>query len=197
MQDFDELKNIWRQDEPKPMPDAGEIIARVGSAKNSLAQNLLKAILQLIPAFVIVLLIAFLVKFNSTVTYVGIVIILISIVIYSFFVIRHYIILSKDYSLLKPADYLAVIQNQYQVRKKFNSIGGLAYSIILYVGIILYMIEVAGHLTLIWQIAGYGLTTVWFLYVYFVLSKKVIKSENEKFESIITQLKKLAGQFED
>ncbi|MEO8146013.1 MAG: hypothetical protein ABI723_00185 [Bacteroidia bacterium] len=197
MQDFDELKNIWQQEEPKQMPEASEILSRISSTKNSLAQNLLKAIVQLVPAFLVVLIIAIFIKFDSQVTYTGIVIILVSIVVYGYFVVRHYFDLAKDYSLLKPAEYLAVIQKQYEVRKKFNTMGGLVYSVILYIGIILYMIEVAGHLSLLWQIAGYGLTTLWFLYVYFVLSKKVIKSENEKFETIIAQLKKLAGQFEE
>ena len=197
MQDFDELKNIWQQEEPKPMPEASEILARVSSTRNSLAQNLLKAIIQLVPAFIVVLIIAVYIKFDSQVTYAGIIIILVSIVVYGYFVLRHYFDLAKDYSLLKPSEYLPIIQKQYEVRKKFNTVGGLVYSLILYAGIILYMIEVAGHLSLLWQIAGYGLTTIWFLYVYFVLSKKVIKSENEKFESIINQLKKLSGQFEE
>lgn len=196
MQDFDELKNIWQQELPKPMPEASEVLSRISSTKNSLAQNLLKAILQLVPAFIIVLIIALFIKFDSVITYAGIVIILVSIIVYGYFVLRHYFDLAKDYSLLKPAEYLSVIQKQYGVRKKFNTVGGLVYSVILYLGIILYMIEVAGHLSLHWQIAGYSLTTIWFLYVYFVLSKKVIKSENEKFEAIISQLKKLEGQFE-
>ena len=79
MQDFDELKNIWQQEEPKPMPEASEILARISSTKNSLAQNLLKAIVQLVPAFFVVLVIAIFIKFDSVITYTGIVIILISI----------------------------------------------------------------------------------------------------------------------
>lgn len=197
MQDFDELKNIWQQEEPKRMPEASEVLARISSTKHALTQNLLKAIIQLVPAFVVVLLIAIFIKFESQVTYAGIIIILVAIIVYGYFVVRHYFDLAKDYSLLKPVEYLVVIQKQYEVRKKFNTIGGLVYSLILYVGIILYMIEVAGHLTLVWQVAGYSLTTLWFLYVYFVLSKKVIRSENEKFETIINQLKKLSGQFEE
>lgn len=197
MQDFDALKNIWQHEQENVMPDAKEILARIGTTKNSLAQNLLKAIIQLIPAFIVVLIIAVFIKFNSTITYIGIIIILISIAIYGYFILKHYLSLAKDYSMLKPTAYLAAMQKQYEVRKKFNSVGGLIYSLILYVGILLYMVEVAGYLNPLLQITGYALTTIWFLYVYFFLSKKVIAKENEHFESIIEQLKKMAGQFEE
>lgn len=197
MQNFDELKNIWQQEQPVNIPGAEEILSRISGERKYLSHNLLKAILQLVPAFLIVVCISFMVRFASAITYTGIVIILLSIIIYGYFVVKHYLDLTKDYSLLKPSEYLAVIQKQYEMRKKFNTVGGLVYSVILYIGIILYMIEVAGHLSLLWQIAGYGLTTAWFLYVYFVLSKKVMKSEDEKFEIIIRQLKRLSGQFEE
>jgi Ca2+/Na+ antiporter len=197
MQNFDELKNIWQQEQQHDMPGAEEILSNISRARKSLSQNVLKAILQLVPAFIVVICIFLLVHFNSPLTYMGIVIIMLSIAVYGYFVVRHYINLSKDYSLLRPSEYLTVIQKQYEVRKKFNTLGGLVYSVILYAGIILYMIEVADHLSMLWQAAGYTLITAWFLYVYFVLSKKVMKSENEKFEMIIQQLKRLAGQFEE
>ena len=108
MQDFDELKNIWQQEEPKPMPEASEILARVSNTKNSLAKNLLKAIIQLVPAFIVVLIIAVYIKFDSQVTYAGIIIILVSIVVYGYFVLRHYFDLAKDYCLLKPIEYLSI-----------------------------------------------------------------------------------------
>lgn len=197
MQDFDALKNIWQQEQKNVMPEAKQILERIGSTKNSLAINLRRAIVQLIPAFIVVIIIAVFIKFNSTITYIGILVILISITVYGYFILKHYLSLAKDYSMLKPADYLAVMQKQFKVRRKFNTIGGMVYSLILYVGIILYMVEVASYLSPVLQITGYALTTIWFLYVYFFLSKKVIKKENEQFESIINQLKKLAGQFDE
>ncbi|HQV01007.1 MAG TPA: hypothetical protein PLO59_07595 [Bacteroidia bacterium] len=197
MQDFEALKKMWQlNQEQQAMPEANDILLQVSNTKNVLAKNLLKAVWQLIPAMVIVILIAVFIKFVNIITYVGIILVLVSIVVYGAALIWHYFNLSKDYSTLKPADYLKVIQHQYEIRKKFNQIGGYLYSLILYIGSMLYLVEVTAHVTPLWQWFGFIITTVWFLYVVFVLSKKVIAYENQKFEDIITQLKKLNQQLE-
>jgi GT2 family glycosyltransferase len=195
MQDFDQLKNIWQfEQKPTDMPDANDILLQISKTKNVLAQNLLKAVWQLLPALIVILLIAIFIKFVNTITYVGIILVGLSIIVYGAALVWHYINLSKDYSMLKPTDYLKIIRQQYEVRKRFNHIGGYLYSLILYVGSMLYLIEVTSHVTVAWQWIGFGLTTCWFVYVTFVLSKKVIAFENQKFEEIISKLEKLTHQ---
>ena len=197
MKEFDDLKSVWQQQPLHSMPDAEKILVHVNDARKQISRALRNAILQLIPAFLVVLLVVGFIKFESPLTYAGIAVILICILIYGYLIFKHYRGLTKDFSMLKPSEYLAEMEHQYEVRKKFNTTGSIAYMLMLFTGVILYLIEIANQLSPLVQVISYTVVTAWFLFVYFVLSKRVMKTENQKFENIISQLTELKRQFEE
>lgn len=197
MKEFDDLKSIWQQQPVQALPEAGEVLKRIDHTRHLLSKTLLRTVMQLIPAVAVAGLIAIFVKFESPLTYAGISVIMMSVVIYGLLIFRHYRKLSKDFSMLAPADYLSEIENQYTVRKKFNQTGSLVYMLLLFSGVMLYLFEVSANMSVLMQMICFGTVTGWFLFVYFILSKKVMHNENKKFESIIEQLKHLKEQLAD
>lgn len=69
------------------------------------------------------------------------------------------------------------------------------YYVLLSLGILLYMIEYAIRMELIWAIVTYALTIIWFAIGWFYFRPRQIKKQNQKINSIIANLENIKNQF--
>jgi cbb3-type cytochrome oxidase subunit 3 len=69
------------------------------------------------------------------------------------------------------------------------------YYVLLSLGILLYMIEYAIRMELIWAIVTYALTIIWFAIGWFYFRPRQIKKQNQKINSIIENLENIKNQF--
>lgn len=197
MKEFDDLKGIWQSQSMQGLPDAAQIMQQVDAGRKQMGLSLRNSVLQLIPAFAVILAIALLIPFDSLVTYIGIVIILACIAVYALLILKHYYSLSRDYSMLKPSEYLIKMEEQYTIRNRFNAYGPPLYMIILFIGVCLYMITILKNVNPLYLYGGIFLVLVWFVFVYSVLNKRIIKRESERFETLLSQLRLLQNQMND
>lgn len=197
MKEFDDLKGIWQSQSMQGLPDSAEIMQQVDAGRKQMGLSLRNSVLQLLPAFAVVLVVALLIPFDSVLTYIGIVIILVCIGVYATLILKHYFSFSRDYSMLKPSEYLLRIEEQYTIRKRFNAYGPLLYMIILFIGVCLYLITILKNVNPVYLYGGLFLVSAWFIFVYTVLNKRIIKRESERFETMINQLRLLQNQMND
>lgn len=69
------------------------------------------------------------------------------------------------------------------------------YYVLLSLGILLYMIEYAIRMELIWAIVIYTVTISWFAIGWFYFRPRQIKKQNQKINSIIETLENIKNQF--
>ncbi len=68
------------------------------------------------------------------------------------------------------------------------------YYILLTIGILIYMIEYALRMKILWVISIYGLTILWFAICWFYFRPIQIKKQNQKLNLIIEKLQNLKNQ---
>lgn len=71
------------------------------------------------------------------------------------------------------------------------------YSILLSLGLGLFLVEVLKPASLFFEITAYTIFLAWILAVTFYWRKRIIKTEQEKISEIINRLERLKDQFKD
>jgi len=141
-------------------------------------------------------LILFFFVFQSWLTYVGITIMLVTMLLYSVMIIRNYRILNKRDSTLNPTEYLQDLKEYQKNRAKVAGWFYYLYVLLISLGLSLYFVEVLRNSTILYKVLVYGLTFVWIMFLTFYYKKRIFKNEEEKLNLIIEKLERLQGQFE-
>lgn len=71
------------------------------------------------------------------------------------------------------------------------------YYVLLTIGILIYMIEYAMRMKVVWAISIYGLTILWSFISWFYLRPIQIKKQNKKLNVIINNLRSIKNQFSE
>jgi len=195
MKDFEHLMTVWQNQPVKEQLSVDEALKHVKKGMGSLSRKLMWGIVAMIVAIVNAFVILFFMVFQSWVTYVGILIMLIPMVIYVIMMLRDYRLIHRRDVTVNPTDYLQSLKEYRKNRAVLYGKLYYSYIILLSVGLALYFLEVLNDATLIGKIVVYTLTVVWFLICTFYLKDRIVKNEEEKINLIVERLERLKDQF--
>jgi len=195
MKDFDHLMTVWQNQPVKEQLSVDEALKQVKKGMGSLSRKLMWGIVAMIVAIVNAFVILFFMVFQSWVTYVGILIMLVPMVIYVIMMFRDYRLIHRRDVTVNPTDYLQSLKEYKKNRAVLYGKLYYSYIILLSIGLALYFLEVLNDATLLGKIIVYSLTTIWFLICTFYLKERIVKNEEEKINLIVERLERLKDQF--
>jgi len=196
MKDFDHLMSVWQAQPKQDQLSVDEVLRQVKKGIRSITSQLYWGIVAMGAVLALTFLILFFFVFQSWLTYVGITIMLITMLLYSILIIRNYRILNKRDSTLNPTDYLQDLKEYQKNRAKVAGWFYYLYVLLISLGLSLYFVEVLRNSTILYKVLVYGLTFVWIMFLTFYYKKRIFKNEEEKLNLIIEKLERLQGQFE-
>jgi hypothetical protein len=196
MKDFDHLMSVWQEQPKKDQLSVDDVLKQVKKGMNSLSRKLLWNITSMAISFAGVFVVMLFFVFTSWVTYLGIIIILTTMVLYVMMMIRDYRIISKQDITINPAEYLQSLKEYQKSRAKVY--GGLYYLYVILIssGLLLYFFEVLQSASAAFKMIAYGVTTAWLLFCTFYLRGRFVKSEQDKLNLMIDRLLRLQNQFD-
>ena len=145
--------------------------------------------------FMIVLFLFFL--FNSWLTYAGILIVMSTVLVYGLLMYRDYKIIAAHDPTTEVNIYLEKLKIYQTGRTRVNGIMLYVYTVLLTLGLGLFMIEILKSVSIIFEILIYAAFIGWILLVMFYWRKRIIRNEQEKISEIINRLERLKVQFRD
>ncbi|RVU00865.1 hypothetical protein EOD41_09520 [Mucilaginibacter limnophilus] len=197
MKDFDHIMSVWQEQPKRDQLSVDEALKQVKRGMGSLNKRLFFSIVSMLVALAAVFLVMIFLVFNSWITYLGIGIMLTTMLLYVWVMIKDYKLINKSDITNNPRFYLQELK-EYQ-RRRANLYGWLyyLYVLLLSLGLSLYLFEVLHHLSPVLKFTAYALTIAWLLFCTFYLKDRIFKNEQEKLNLMIDRLVRLQGQFEE
>jgi glucan phosphoethanolaminetransferase (alkaline phosphatase superfamily) len=196
MKDFEHIMSVWQAQPTNDQLSVDEALKQVKKGISGLSRKLMWGIVGMIAALLNSFAVLFFSVFQSWVTYVGLFIMVITILLYVIMMMRDYRIIRKHDVTTSPTEYLQDLKEYQKNRAKLYGNMYYTYVMLLSVGLALYFVEVLQDASLIGKIVVYTLTAAWFLFCSLYLKQRIVKSEEEKINLIVERLERLKGQFE-
>ena len=196
MKDFEHIMSVWQAQPANEQLSVDEALKQVKKGINGLSRKLFWGIIAMSIAVVNSFVVLFFFVFQSWVTYVGIFIMVITMLLYVLMMIRDYRIIHKRDVTTSPAEYLQSLKEYQKNRAKLYGNLYYTYVMLLSIGLTLYFLEVLDGASILSKIVVYTLTLAWFLICTFYLKQRIVKSEEEKINLIVERLERLKEQFE-
>ncbi|AMR33133.1 hypothetical protein A0256_17775 [Mucilaginibacter sp. PAMC 26640] len=196
MKDFDHLLMVW-QGQPKLEPIAvDEILKQVKKGMSNLTRNLFWSITGMLLALSGIFAVMLFFVFQSWITYMGIAVILSTMVGYVIMMIRDYRLINKQDLTTNPSAYLEDLKQYQKSRATIYGWMYYLYVLLLSIGLTLYFFEVLQSASTTFKLLAYGLTASWLLFCTFYLKGRIFASEQEKLNLMIDRLVRLQDQFD-
>ncbi|WP_374950668.1 hypothetical protein [Mucilaginibacter sp.] len=196
MKDFDHLMSVWQTQPKKEHLSVDEVLKQVKKDIRSITSKLYWAIVTMIATMAGAFILMFFMAFKSPATTLGIFIIVITIALYLYMIVRHYHILNKHDLTQNPIDYLDSLKEYQKNRTKTVGWFYYIYILLLSTGLGLYFVEILENASVPFKIATYGFTFIWFMFTTFYLKPRMFKNEEEKLNLMIDRLERLQEQFD-
>lgn len=196
MKDFDHLISVWQEQPKRDQLSVDEVLKQVKRSVGGMSRKLLWNIISMSVSFAAILAIMLFVAFRYWVSYLGMSIILITMILYIFMMIRDYRLIHSRDITINPTDYLQHLK-EYQ-KNRAEIYGRLYYIFVLLIslGMSLYFFEVLQNLTKAFKIAAYSFTGIWYLLCATYLRKRFLSNEQEKLSLMVDRLVRLQSQFD-
>lgn len=195
MKDFEHLMSMWQGQPAHDKLSVDEVLKQVKKGIRDITNQLYWGIV----AMVVVLALTFIMLFFfawSWVTYTGIAIMMITMLLYAFMIVRNYKILNKRDATLYPTEYLQDLKEYQRNRAKTTGWFYYIYVLLVSLGLSLYFTEILSNASITYKVTVYGLSILWLLFLTFYYKKRIFKNEEEKLNLMIDRLERLQGQFE-
>src|SRR5471030_1866384 len=196
MKDFDHLMSVWQEQPKTDQLSVDDVLKQVKKGMNSLGRKLLWNIASMGICFAGLFMVMLFFVFTSWVTYLGIAIILVTMILYVMMMVRDYRIISKRDVTINPTDYLQHLKEYQKNRAEVYGWLYYLYVILISTGLLLYFFEVLQSASPTFKIVAYSVTIAWLLFCTFYLKGRFVKSEQEKLNLMIDRLIRLQGQFD-
>jgi Ca2+/Na+ antiporter len=196
MKEFEHLMSVW-QGQPKPGKlSVDEALKQVKKGIRGITSKLYWGIVAMIALISGAFIVTFFFPFRSGATTVGILIILVTMLMYLSLIVRHYHILNKHDLTQNPTEYLNTLK-EYQ-KKRSKLVGWFYYVFLLLIstGLGLYFVEILEDAPLYFELIVYGSIVIWFMFITFYLRPRMFKNEEEKLNLMIDRLIRLQEQFD-
>lgn len=196
MKDFDHLMSVWQAQPKQDQLSVDEVLKQVKKGVRSITSQLYWGVVAMIAMLALTFFILFFFVFQSWLTYVGIIIMLVTMLLYAVMIIRNYRILNKRDSTINPTEYLQDLKEYQKKRAKIVGWFYYLYVLLISLGLSLYFVEVLKNASIYYKVTVYSLTLIWIFFLTFYYKKRIFKNEEEKLNLIIEKLERLQGQFE-
>jgi hypothetical protein len=197
MKNFEELSSLWTTQPKAEHVPVETILKQVKKGATALNRKLFWSVLIMSVAFILMIVLFLFFLFNSWLTYAGIFITMATILIYAILMFRDYRLLASHDPTTEVNIYLEKLKKYQTSRAKMYGKMYYVYSILLSLGLGLFLVEVLKPASLILEIAAYALFLGWILFVTFYWRKRIIKTEQEKISEIINRLERIKSQFQN
>jgi hypothetical protein len=196
MKDFDHIMSVWQGQPKQDQLSVDDVLKQVKKGMTTMSRKLLFNISTMFVAIVAYCVAMLFLAFKSPITYMGITIILITLILYITMMIRDYKLISNRDATINPIEYLQHLKEYQKNRSKIY--GWLYYIFIMSIslGLVLFLFEVLESHTKVFKIVVYSLSAAWFLLCTFYLRKRFVNSEQEKLNLMIDRLVRLQNQFD-
>ncbi|MDB5110296.1 MAG: hypothetical protein JWR67_1410 [Mucilaginibacter sp.] len=196
MKDFDQLMSVW-QGQPKPdQLSVDDVLKQVKKGMNSMSRKLLWSIVSMSVSFILLLGVMLFFVFRSWTTYMGILIILITMILYILMMIRDYRLIHKRDATITPSDYLQSLKEYQKNRAEVYGWMLYIYVVLISIGMVLYFSEVFENASNAFKITAYSIIGIWLLFCTIYLRKRFVSNEQEKLNLMIDRLIRLQNQFD-
>jgi len=196
MKDFDQLMSVWQGQPKQDQLSVDEVLKQVKKGISSMSRKLLWNIASMSVSFIIILGVMLFLVFQSWVTYLGMSIILITMILYIIMMIRDYKLIHSRDITINPTDYLQHLKEYQKNRAEVYGWMYYIYVLMISLGMGLYFFEVLQSASRAFKIAAYSITGIWFLFCAVYLRKRFISNEQEKLSLMIDRLVRLQSQFD-
>lgn len=195
MKDFDHIMTLWQEQPAHNRLSVDDVLKQVkkdvGTLANKLRWNII-AIVSLI-AFTGVVLLFFVFTLP---TYIGISIMMATMLFYFGTINRHYRMLSKHDATMSPTDYLDTLHEYQKQQAKTAGWFYYIYVLMISLGLSLFLYEVLSTYSIYGKLMVYTTMAAWLLFCTFYLKRRIFKHEQEKLNVMIDRLERLKSQFE-
>jgi uncharacterized integral membrane protein len=194
MTDFNDIKNIWRNQKDANVPPVDDIIKKIKKDRNKIMlKNIFSSILLLL-TLAVVTAVLFAYDFEYATTRLGIVIVILAIIGALFMNTQLLRIISgriDDSS--DTSSYLNELIRYRHMQRIIHTKGITIYFLVLTMGMMLYLFEFAVR-NKIFGIAAYSLTLGWIAFVWFYLRPRTIKKQEARINGLIKQAETISQQ---
>lgn len=197
MKDFEAIKELWKVQDETPI-NFNTIIKNISANRNNYARKL---IIQTIAVFITLAVIVSIWLFKPFATWTTHLSMFILCFCLSYFLIIQYRDYKKvcqfDHHLLKPQDFIDYLKQYKKDSYLLNIRNYKTYAIGVSLAFVLILFEIYFILSF-WVLVLFTVgALIWFLLSYLYLIKAYIKTENNRVETMISQLEKLKDQLKD
>lgn len=196
MKEFEHLMSVWQGQPKHDKLSVDEALKQVKKGIRGITSRLYWGIVAMIALIVCAFIITFFFAFRSPATIIGILIILVTMLMYLSLIVRHYHILNKHDPTQNPTEYLNTLKSYQKNRSKVIGWFYYVFMLLISVGLTLYFIEVLEDAPVYFKLITYGSIILWFLFITFYLKPRMFKNEEEKLNLMIDRLIRLQEQFD-
>lgn len=197
MKNFEELSSLWIEQPKAAQVPADTLLKQVKKGTSALNRKLVWGIGMMAATFTMMIILFLFFLFNSWLTYAGILIVMSTILVYGLMMYRDYKLIAAHDPTTEVNVYLEKLKIYQTGRTRVNGTMLYVYTILLTLGLSLFMIEILKSVSLIFEITIYLIFIGWILLVMFYWRKRIIKNEQEKISEIVERLERLKNQFRD
>ena len=196
MKDFENLKELWKQQEETKLPHASEVLKKIKQERLNYTNKILLQVIILIGTMFALVWIGSSIDFKKTTTFIGLGLMLLCIAGFSIVRLHQMTTLKKIDLMQKPSITLIQLEKYYNFQQIVSTKISLAYFVLLNVAFVFYFIEVMQPMT--FQLKSVCLTAyvAWMLIAYFYIGKKQKKKENDRIQKIIDSIKEMEMGYE-
>lgn len=196
MKEFDDLMSVWQGQPKRDRLSVDDALKQVKKGIRGLASKLYWGIVAMIALIAVAFIITFFFAFRSPATTIGILIILVTMLMYLSLIVRHYHILNKHDITQNPTAYLNTLKEYQKNRAKVTGWFYYIYMMLISAGLALYFVEILEDASTFVKLTIYGSTALWFVFVTLYLRPRMFKNEEEKLNLMIDRLVRLQEQFD-
>ncbi|MFD2872119.1 hypothetical protein ACFS5N_06555 [Mucilaginibacter ximonensis] len=196
MKDFDHIMSVWQDQPKKDQLSVDDVLKQVKKGVNSLSRKLFWNITIMGITLSGILAVMLFFVFNAWQTYLGIVIILATVLLSLLVMLRDYRIISKHDITINPAAYLQDLKEYQRNRSKLYGRLYYIYVLMMSTGLFLYFMEVLQSSSTMFKVVSYTVYVAFILFSTFYIRRQFVKNEQEKLNLIIDRLTRLQNQFD-
>lgn len=191
MKDFNDLKNIWHQQNITVSMNPEELIHKAKKNKKEFNSKIAFQLGTLCLSMLVVAWVAITIPFEQMTTYLGIGLLFTSVAGFSGFRMFQMFQLQKIDLTLQPEWVLPELEKVLSLQKFISTKLMTGYILLLNVAMGLYFIEVMSPMSTQLKIICLSVYIAWMLFAYFYLGKKQKLKEQQRLEEIIKAIKQI------
>jgi hypothetical protein len=196
MKEFNNLQEIWKQQQQTTLPDVSQIITKAKKEKRSYIQKICIQIIILLVTIAALCYVGVSIDFKNYSTFIGLGLMVFCILVFSGFRLYQVIQLNKIDFAQAPSLTLKALESILDLQKTINTKVSTGYFIVLNIAFAFYFIEVLRPMNFISKATVIIVYSAWMLFANFYLGKKQKKIENDRIQNLIDSVKEMEDNYE-